>query len=55
MHVGVDNTLGLIHSLKTTAANVHDLTPSHELLHGKELETEKRILKKFGSAFRRFS
>jgi len=36
VHVGVDDTLGLIHSLKTTAANVHDLTPSHELLHGEE-------------------
>jgi IS5 family transposase len=36
VHVGVDDTLGLIHSLTTTAANTHDLTPSHELLHGKE-------------------
>ena len=35
-HIGVDDTVGLIHSLATTAANEHDLTASGELLHGKE-------------------
>lgn len=36
MHIGVDDTLGLIHSIETTAANVHDLVPSDKLLHGDE-------------------
>ena len=27
---------GLIHSVETTAPNVHDLTPAAELLHGEE-------------------
>jgi IS5 family transposase len=27
---------GLIHSVETTAANVHDLTPAADLLHGEE-------------------
>jgi len=35
-HIGVDDTIGLIHSLATTAANEHDLTPSDQLLHGEE-------------------
>jgi transposase, IS5 family len=33
---GVDSESGLIHSVETTAANVHDLTPAAELLHGEE-------------------
>lgn len=33
-NVRVDDTIGLIHSLATTAANEHDLTPSDQLLHG---------------------
>ena len=33
---GVDAESGLIHSVQTTAANVHDLTPAAELLHGEE-------------------
>jgi IS5 family transposase len=33
---GVDKDTGLIHSVETTAANVHDLTPAAELLHGEE-------------------
>jgi IS5 family transposase len=33
---GVDKDSGLIHSVVTTAANVHDLTPAAELLHGDE-------------------
>lgn len=36
MHIGVDDTLGLIHSLSTTAANCHDVVASAELLHGQE-------------------
>jgi IS5 family transposase len=32
----VDETLGLIHSLTTTAANEHDITQTDQLLHGKE-------------------
>ena len=35
-HIGVDKDSGLIHSVVTTAANVHDLTPASELLHGEE-------------------
>ena len=35
-HIGVDKDTGLIHSVETTAANVHDLTPAAELLHGEE-------------------
>jgi IS5 family transposase len=37
VHVGVDSETGLIHSVETTAANVHDLTPAAELLHGEEI------------------
>jgi IS5 family transposase len=36
VHIGVDSESGLIHSVETTAANVHDLTPAAELLHGEE-------------------
>jgi len=36
VHLGVDKDSGLIHSVVTTAANVHDLTPAAELLHGDE-------------------
>jgi IS5 family transposase len=36
IHAGVDKDSGLIHSIVTTAANVHDLTPAAELLHGEE-------------------
>jgi IS5 family transposase len=35
-HIGVDKDNGLIHSIETTSANVHDLTPAAELLHGEE-------------------
>ena len=33
---GVDCESGLIHSLETTAAHVHDLTPAADLVHGEE-------------------
>ena len=36
VHTGVDKDSGLIHSVAVTAANVHDLTPAGELLHGDE-------------------
>ena len=37
VHIGVDKDTGLIHSVETTAANVHDLTPAAELLHVRRL------------------
>ncbi len=36
MHIGVDEKLGLVHSLATSAANVHDIAAADQLLHGKE-------------------
>ncbi len=36
VHIGVDKDSGLIHSVVTTAANVHDLITAAELLHGDE-------------------
>jgi len=36
VHAGVDKDSGLIHSVMVTAANVHDLIPAAELLHGDE-------------------
>lgn len=35
-HTGTDVDSGTVHSLHSTAANVSDLTPAHELLHGEE-------------------
>ena len=35
-HIGVDDENGLIHTVKTTAANEHDVTVMNELLHGEE-------------------
>jgi IS5 family transposase len=35
-HAGVDKESGLIHSVVVTTANVHDLTPAADLLHGGE-------------------
>ena len=34
--IGVDDQTGVAHRLATPAANVHDLVPSEELLHGEE-------------------
>jgi IS5 family transposase len=31
MHIGVDDTFGLIHSIDTTTANIHDIVPSAKL------------------------
>jgi IS5 family transposase len=36
LHIGVDEELGLTHSLVTTAANVSDITQAAEVLHGEE-------------------
>jgi len=36
LHIGVDDTFGLVHSFTTTSANVHDITESNKLLHGEE-------------------
>lgn len=36
MHIGVDDGLGLIHSVKTTSANEHDTTQTRHVLHGDE-------------------
>ncbi len=36
VHIGDDKDSGLIHSVVTTAANVHDLTSAAQLLHGDE-------------------
>ena len=36
LHIGVDAETGIVHSLSTTSANVHDVTEVHRLLHGKE-------------------
>lgn len=35
-HIGVDEETGLVHTVKTTAANEHDVTVMSELLHGEE-------------------
>ena len=35
-HIGVDAETGVVHSLATTGANVHDVTQAGELLHGEE-------------------
>ena len=35
-HIGVDAQTGVAHSVTATAANVHDVTEAHRLLHGGE-------------------
>ena len=35
-HIGVDADTGIVHSMSTTAANTHDVTEAHNLLHGGE-------------------
>ena len=35
-HIGVDCETGIVHSIPATAANVHDVTEAHNLLHGGE-------------------
>ena len=36
LHIGTDSETGLVHSIATTSANVHDVTQAHRLLHGRE-------------------
>ena len=35
-HIGVDAVTGMVHSVSTTAANVHDIVEADKLLHGEE-------------------
>ena len=35
-HIGVDRDSGIVHTVKATAANVHDVTVTAELLYGEE-------------------
>jgi IS5 family transposase len=37
-HIGVDAESGLVHTVVGTAANVHDITEAHALLHGQETD-----------------
>jgi len=37
-HIRVDAESGLVHTLVTTAANVHDVTQAQDLLHGEETD-----------------
>ncbi len=37
-HVGVDKNSGLVHTVKATGANIHDVTMTYELLTGEENE-----------------
>lgn len=37
-HIGVDANSGLVHTVKATAANEHDITQASELLHGEETD-----------------
>ena len=36
MHIGVDRDTSLVHHVKTTATNEHDVTAASELMHGEE-------------------
>ena len=36
MHIGVDCDTGLVHHVKTTSANEHDVTATSDLMHGEE-------------------
>ena len=37
VHIGADAETGVVHSVTTTPANVHDVTEAHRLLHGGEI------------------
>lgn len=37
-HIGVDADSGLVHTIATTPANVHDITKTTDLLHGQEAD-----------------
>jgi IS5 family transposase len=36
-HIGADAESGLVHTVTGTAANEHDITQAHALLHGEEV------------------
>ena len=38
LHIGVDSEKGVVHSVSTTPANVHDVTQTPRLLHGGETQ-----------------
>ena len=38
VHIGVDSETGVVHSVSTTPANVHDVTETPRLLHGGETQ-----------------
>ena len=38
LHIGVDSETGVVHSMSTTSANVHDVTETPRLLHGGETQ-----------------
>ena len=38
LHIGVDSETGVVHSVSTTPANVHDVTEIPRLLHGGETQ-----------------
>ena len=38
LHIGVDSETGVVHSVSTTPANVHDVTETPRLLHGGETQ-----------------
>ena len=38
LHIGVDSETGVVHSMSTTPANVHDVTETPRLLHGGETQ-----------------
>lgn len=40
-HIGVDKDSGLVHTLKVTSANVHDVTMTSELLTGEETSVHR--------------
>nr|WP_259735226.1 transposase [Synechococcus sp. CS-1329] len=35
-HIGVDSTSGLVHSVVSTAANIHELNTAADRVHGEE-------------------
>ena len=37
VHIGADVETGVVHSITTTPANVHDVTEPHRLPHGGEI------------------
>jgi len=57
-HIGVDVDSGIVHSVEGTAANVHDRTKLHDLLHGEEKalfgdqgyasDEDKEVCRKYG-------